>query len=411
MKLKINKACDLSAISVLPPHSRRSSIVSNGAGTSAAFGRSQMSQIRSQPSQQSFSQGVSSQHGIFSQLSQNSLDDVVTNDQRPGSQERENSVKKVSCLPPVNYSRDESQLAISRSSTNLMRRWSSSSPADHRCQTSEELERRIAIVETSLNRLGMILDCVQSDIMQVNKGTKEVLLEMEGMRQKLVANDNLLQLMNKGQEDMKNNLVGGLKSISDQVSQDTYREGLKESLSIVSDLPEQIDLWLQKLKSELCTTVMQELQAIPCSLRIPSQKLQSPTVSPEDNHRAAPLWMAPVKNPEVHPEIPGKAILVPKIEVGNWTAVKKGQATFTYSGLTNEHKQQKLSSIEMGRECRVINESDEEIDGGFSCLLEEKETDIGSSFTMAEAKEATERILRKARRRKRKYVNNIIILE
>lgn len=41
----------------------------------------QASQLRSQPSEQSFSQGFSSQHGMFSQLSQNSLSDVLINDQ------------------------------------------------------------------------------------------------------------------------------------------------------------------------------------------------------------------------------------------------------------------------------------------------------------------------------------------
>lgn len=42
---------------------------------------------------------------------------------------------------------------------------------------SEELEHRIGMIETSLSRFGIILDSVQSDIMQANKGTKEVLLE------------------------------------------------------------------------------------------------------------------------------------------------------------------------------------------------------------------------------------------
>ncbi|KAK9951669.1 hypothetical protein M0R45_007105 [Rubus argutus] len=61
-------------------------------------------QIRSQPSEQSFSQGLSSQYGMFSQLSQTSLDALT--DQR--SQERENSVKKIACLPPISHAREES---------------------------------------------------------------------------------------------------------------------------------------------------------------------------------------------------------------------------------------------------------------------------------------------------------------
>ena len=41
----------------------------------------QASQLRSQPSQQSFSNGLSSQPVMLSQFSQNSLDEVVTNEQ------------------------------------------------------------------------------------------------------------------------------------------------------------------------------------------------------------------------------------------------------------------------------------------------------------------------------------------
>lgn len=46
-------------------------------------------------------------------------------------------------------------------------------------QLSDELEHKISMMDTSLNRLGMILDSVQADIMQVNKGTKELSLEGE----------------------------------------------------------------------------------------------------------------------------------------------------------------------------------------------------------------------------------------
>lgn len=46
-------------------------------------------------------------------------------------------------------------------------------------QVSEEVERRIGLMETSISRLGMILDSVQSDVMQVNRSVKEVLLGSE----------------------------------------------------------------------------------------------------------------------------------------------------------------------------------------------------------------------------------------
>nr|XP_010907364.1 protein PAIR1-like isoform X2 [Elaeis guineensis] len=65
MKLNINKACDLSSISVVPPRSKGMSSGADGSG----LGRSQGSQLRSQ-SQQSFSQGPS-----LSQLSGRVCDD------------------------------------------------------------------------------------------------------------------------------------------------------------------------------------------------------------------------------------------------------------------------------------------------------------------------------------------------
>ncbi|KAG5565799.1 hypothetical protein RHGRI_001654 [Rhododendron griersonianum] len=409
MKLKINKACDLSSISVLPPHTRRSSIGPTGPGSSSVFGRSQASQLRSQPSQHSFSQqGVSSQRGMFSQLSQNSLDEVVTNDQRISFQERENPVKKLSCLPPISYSLEESQMQVSRSSSNLMRKWNSSSVLDHRSQTSEELERRIGMMETSLNRFGTIMDSVQSDIMQVNKGTKEALMEIEDVRQKLIANGNLLQVMAKGQEDIKTNLAGGIKSLSDQVSQDTDGEKLKEISSFILTLPEQIDVYLQKMQSELCNKLTQEIQAMVCSLKVPNQNHLTPAILLEEgiSCRSVQQQMQPLKGPEMPPRNCGKTALLPKIEVGSWTSVKTEQATFTHRGTSKKHKQKRMSPIELEREWRIPIESDEEIDGGFSCLLEGKET---GNYSMAEAKEETKRILRKARRRKRKHSNTIIL--
>nr|QFG39618.1 putative recombination initiation defects 3 [Arabidopsis arenosa] len=123
--MNINKACDLKSISVFPPNLRRS----------AEPQASQ--QLRSQQSQQSFSQGPSSsQHGGggFSQMTQSSIDELLINDLRFSSQERDPSLKKVSCLPPINHKREDSQLVASRSSSGLTRRWSSASLGESKYQ-------------------------------------------------------------------------------------------------------------------------------------------------------------------------------------------------------------------------------------------------------------------------------------
>ncbi|XP_045791607.1 putative recombination initiation defects 3 [Trifolium pratense] len=264
MKMKINKAADLSSISVFPPphiYSRKTNNVSNGLQVSQ--------QHRSQPSQQSFSQGLSSQQGILSHFSQSSLDEAVTaNDQRFGSQEHENSSRRFSSLPRITYSKDESQPHNSRSSSNMLVKWNS---ADNKNQLTEGLENRIGIMETTLSRFAMIMDSVQSDVMQVNKGTKELNLEMEYIRQKLIAQDNSLQLMMKGQEEIKASINESLKSLSEQMSHITNIEKLQEVYMLVSAMPQQIEGSLRNYQNELQNTT-KEMQEISHSLKHTNHK-------------------------------------------------------------------------------------------------------------------------------------------
>ncbi|XP_048504390.2 LOW QUALITY PROTEIN: putative recombination initiation defects 3 [Beta vulgaris subsp. vulgaris] len=249
MKLKINKACDLNLISVLPPHTRRSNI---------------MQQPRSQPSQQSFSQGISSQqNGIFSQISQSSIDDVLADNQRFGSQEKDNSVKRLSCLAPISYPWEESQMPISRSSSSLTRRWSSATASENKCQLNDELEHKITMMETSLNRSGMILESVEAYIMQVNKGTKELSLEVESIRQKSIAHQDSLHLLNRAQEETR----ASLESISNQLRTIMQQVKIQEILLTVMSLREQINTNYQKQNDELSKCLSGDLQEILCSLK------------------------------------------------------------------------------------------------------------------------------------------------
>ncbi|XP_020552535.1 protein PAIR1 isoform X2 [Sesamum indicum] len=395
MKLKINKACDLSSISVLPPQTRRPSVVSSGLESSSIFPRSQVaSQLRPQQplqSQLTLSQGVSSQHGLYSQFSQNSQDEILTNE-KIGSQERENSVRRSSCLPPMSYTREESQMVVSRTSNNSMRKWSSQ---ENKCQVSEDLERRIGMIETSLSRFGMILDSVQSDIMQVNKATKEVALETEGVRQKLIVHDDSLQSMSKGQEDIKTCLDKGLNSLS------------REIISMLSALSEKIDTKLVKLQDDLHKHFFKEIQAISCGITIPKQKQATPPMhGPKAVSYHAPPQEVQFRTDAPRPLIAQQTSLLTKVKMGGWTSVKQEGAAPKVGNLSKRSNQIKISPHQL--ECRVVIESDEELDGCFSCLLKEKGTEK-DEYSIKEAKEETARILRKARRRKRKYCDTIII--
>ncbi|KHN26962.1 Protein PAIR1 [Glycine soja] len=378
--MKINKACDLNSISVFPPplvYPRKANNISSGLQASH-------SQHRSQPSQQSLSQGLSSQHGVLSHFSQNSLDEAVTtNDQRVGSQEHENSLRRISSLSRPTYSREESQAPNSRSSSNLMLKWNS---ADHKSQLSEGLEHRIGIMETSLSRFTMILDSVQSDVMQVNKGTKEIILEVECIRQKLIAQDNSLQLMTKGQEEIKAIIERSLKSLAEQMSHVSKKEKLQDVYLAVSALPQLIEASLQNVQNDL-RNITKEMQARSTSKQITTPKMRQPLAN--------------------EAKVSIQATVAPEVESGGWKPVKKERVTF--SDRTSEKVQKKKEPhtqkyIRGGRDCAIVIESDEEIDGGFSCLVQENAgVNLLGNLTK-EALEETERILRKARRRKRKSI-------
>ncbi|GKA33493.1 recombination initiation defects 3 [Tanacetum coccineum] len=281
--------------------------------------QSQSQSQQQQRSQRSFSQGISSQQNAgFSQFSQNSQDETLSNGQTipefrlmchvygspyPAlaglgivvvvvvmymvvrsiipiiSQERENSVKRFPCLPPVNHTREESQMAISRYSKGLIPKWGSG-VSEQRCQMSEEVGHRIGTIESLLSRFGLMLESLQTDIMQVNRGTKELAIDMESIRQKLIAHDNSLQTINKGQEDVKSTLNGELKSISDKLNQDTCHLNSNEISILLSTLQENIKVFVLNLHNDLYKSFTNEMQALGCKLKALDRKNPRPTVLP-----------------------------------------------------------------------------------------------------------------------------------
>ncbi|CAK7348881.1 unnamed protein product [Dovyalis caffra] len=136
-----------------------------------------------------------------------------------------------------------------------------------------------------------------------------------------------------------------------------------------------------------------------------NQKSPSITVLPPKvtSHHVTPQRKPePEKNPALPPKVSGQAKIVPKVEVGGWKSVKMEQRTFTQAASLREQKRTRVSSEQQEKQSRVIIDSDEDIDGGFCCLIDVKETGIRNPI-IDESKEETARILRKARRQKRKY--------
>ncbi|KAI4303374.1 hypothetical protein MLD38_039014 [Melastoma candidum] len=373
MKMKINRACDLTSISVLPPHCRPNN---------APPPRPQLSQIQSQQhSQHSFSQGFSSQQGIFSQLSQsqNSLDDGLMNDQRFGSQERESTARKNSSMPPMSHSKDENNLPISRYSTNCMRKWGPAVSSESRCQVSEDLEHKIGSLEASLIRFGITLDSIQSDVMQLNKRTKELTLEVENVQQKLINQDSSIQLLHKTQADVKVGVDGCLRSISNQPDDGSVENKLQEVLSRLSSLPAYFEELMPKLEDQIARAFTKEMQASVEALSILGkydQCLQEPVCpSKVILNSATPVRRSrDLRDSAVHATMPTQGKLEPDVEMTGWKSVKKPKAAPTMNPSPGRQKVKV-----QWRDHAAVIECDEEINSGFSCLLDGIQTDTPSS--------------------------------
>ncbi|WZZ02088.1 hypothetical protein YC2023_074416 [Brassica napus] len=388
--------------------------------------RSQQSQqLRSQQSQQSFSQGPSSysQRGCFSQRTQGSVDELVISDQRFSSQERDHSLKKVNCLPPISHRRDDSQLVAYRSSSGLQRRWSSDS-----------------VGESKFTR---IFENVKFDVFSKNVPTSDIETDQgaERIQQKLILQDTSLQQLIKEQANFKASLDGGVKSILEELSKDFSEEKLQSIILMLKAIPEQVESALQKMQRDIYHTFTRESQAL-SSLEMAEVIVQGPAapqVKAKENlpeHRGPSAKVLNImKKPEPIDRLPRapqltskenfpeqrgaeakrnaisnatpkrkqpssrtvKTSLSPKIQVGGWKTVKPEQNTFKKSAARKQVKPEDTRT-QFQQGCIVID-SDEDIDGGFSCMLNGNAK--GAKFDWDAEKEA-KRLLKMARRTKRK---------
>ncbi|MCL7023930.1 hypothetical protein MKW94_027784 [Papaver nudicaule] len=381
MKLTVNKALDLNSISVLSPHSRRP----NGSDSSI-YNRA--SQLRSQQPQT----GISSQGGISS-LSQNYMDNILKNEQsqRFGSQERD---KRISCLAPT---REETQML------SYKPRWGPAAPPPvtdrHKCQVSEKLEHRTGQIETKQNRQGMVLESIQGDVMQVKKQMQENALDIGVIKQKLASHDNSLLLVFKGEEDIKTTLEESFKSLPDQFRKEVHQE----IVSAVSSLQNQRTERMLKLTTELSGMFTNSVKAITSSLQ------------PSDNSDSIPSMLKlkerdchVIQSQNMEPAMDStRSKPQPKYKAETRQSSKQKTDSFANAHRSKMNIQDEIPLINQDEKWRENYEPDEELDGGFACLLGEKETGIGSFYDGDQVE--AEQILKKARRN-RKH-NNVIVLD
>lgn len=71
----------------------------------------------------------------------------------------------------------------------------------------------------------------------------------------------MYDIQNKGQEDVKVSLDRAVNSICEQLSHYAYRESLQEIFSLLSALPEKIEVYIQKIQNDICKSFTKEMQA------------------------------------------------------------------------------------------------------------------------------------------------------
>ncbi|KAM0840777.1 hypothetical protein ACQ4PT_059425 [Festuca glaucescens] len=236
-----------------------------------------------------FSQGGGSLSLLHSQsqISQASLDENLLSPRHPSPARdqrfslHDDSSKRMSSFPANSASsvRDESQLQMAKTSSKAILRWNPSLP-DSKCQINEDVERKFQHVASSVHKMGMVLDSVQNDVMQLNRAMKEASLDCS-IHKKFVLVETSLQQILKGQDDLKALLEGSTKSNPDQMSAlNNHTSKLDEILSTLSIL-KQVQEDLRQLKGDIFRIFTKEMEGIVraiSSLNSRPDAMQAPTV-------------------------------------------------------------------------------------------------------------------------------------
>ncbi|XP_057756396.1 putative recombination initiation defects 3 [Arachis stenosperma] len=236
-------------------------------------------------------------------------------------------------------------------------------------------------METSLSRFAMILDSVQSDVMQLR--------------------DVLNQI--KGQEEIKASIDGNLKLLSEQLCKFTSQEKSQEVSLIVSTLPQIIETSFKSLQQEIHAKFTEEMQEISCNLKRFNQRdLAQSTLSTKSisNQVTKREWPQP-PNIEANNTLHGTVASKEEMEI--WKQVKRARVTFSDKCLDEQKQKEPYTEkyVRGGKESViVIDSSSEETAGSCSCF-EENIGDLYGSFTKEETEEA-QRIIQRARKRKRR---------
>uniref|UniRef100_A0A0A9F9X6 Protein PAIR1 n=1 Tax=Arundo donax TaxID=35708 RepID=A0A0A9F9X6_ARUDO len=171
-------------------------------------------------------------------------------------------VSSASCVP------EESQLQLAKISSNPVHRWNTSLPDSRYQVPNEDVERKFHHVASSVHKMGMVLDSVQNDVMQLNRAMKEASLDSGSIQQKVVLLDSSLQKILKGQDDLKAFVESSTKNSADQLSVlNSHTSKLDEISLTLSVWPKQIQADLRQLQSDIFRIFTKEMEGIVRAVR------------------------------------------------------------------------------------------------------------------------------------------------
>lgn len=115
----------------------------------------------------------------------------------------DHSSKRMPSVPPGSASRaqEEPKQQLSMILNNISHRWNPSS-TDTRCQVNVDAECRFQQLAGSVHNLGMLLDMVQSDVIQLNRAMKEASTDCGRVQQKVDLLEDTLQQIAAGKETL-----------------------------------------------------------------------------------------------------------------------------------------------------------------------------------------------------------------
>ncbi|KAM3393239.1 hypothetical protein ACQJBY_014099 [Aegilops geniculata] len=159
----------------------------------------------------------------------------------------------------------QQQPVIISNSTTL--RWNPS-PTDTRCRVNEDAECRFQQLSGSVHKVGMVLDSVQTDVIQLNRTMKEASLESGGVQHKFDLLEDSLQKIIKGQNDLKVLAENSTKSDPDELNVlNSHISKLNEMSLVVSVCPKQVQADLRELHGDIFRVLTKDIKGVVRDIR------------------------------------------------------------------------------------------------------------------------------------------------